>query len=156
MRIGQKLWIFYYCPILGRVPFFLNQSLFQNGVAEGRSAATPLNSLNPNKAQLPLVPKWPAVKFGRMKKPSQAQPRGLAEQTFLCIVLPTLTAGQFRDTIYLILKVLLFFIWIQQFEGRGSTFTFCHGHLKKAILLHKMATVRFVLLLAVSIKIQLF
>ncbi len=28
-------------------------------------------------------------------------------------------------------------------QGRGSTFTFCHGHLKKAILLHKMARVRF-------------
>ncbi len=28
-------------------------------------------------------------------------------------------------------------------QGRGSTFTLCHGHLKKAILLHKMARVRF-------------
>ena len=36
-------------------------------------------------------------------------------------------------------------------QGRGITFTFCHGHLKKAILLHKMATVRFVLLLAVYV-----
>ena len=28
-------------------------------------------------------------------------------------------------------------------QGRGSTFTFCHGHLNKAILLHKRARVRF-------------
>ena len=28
-------------------------------------------------------------------------------------------------------------------QGRGSTFTLCHGHLKKAILLHKMARVQF-------------
>ena len=27
-------------------------------------------------------------------------------------------------------------------EGRGSSFTFCHFHLKKAILLDKMASVR--------------
>ena len=35
-------------------------------------------------------------------------------------------------------------------EGRGSTFTVCHGHLEKAILLHKMARVRFDLNTAVS------
>ena len=34
-------------------------------------------------------------------------------------------------------------------QGRGSTFTFCHAHLKKAILLHKMARVPFDLLIAV-------
>ena len=28
-------------------------------------------------------------------------------------------------------------------QGRGSTFTLCHGHLKKGILSHKRATVRF-------------
>ena len=33
-------------------------------------------------------------------------------------------------------------------QGRGSTFTFCHAHLKKAILLHKMARVPFDLLIA--------
>ena len=36
-------------------------------------------------------------------------------------------------------------------QGRGSTFTFCHAHLKKAILLHKMARVPFDLLIAVHI-----
>ena len=30
-----------------------------------------------------------------------------------------------------------------QAEGCGSAFTFSHAHLKKAILLHKMARVRF-------------
>ena len=34
-------------------------------------------------------------------------------------------------------------------QGRGSTFTFCHAHLKKVILLHKMAKVPFDLLIAV-------
>ena len=34
-------------------------------------------------------------------------------------------------------------------QGRDSTFTFCHVLLKKAILLHKMATVQFDMLLAV-------
>ena len=34
-------------------------------------------------------------------------------------------------------------------QGRGSTFTFCHGHLKKAILLHKRARVPFELDVAV-------
>ena len=28
-------------------------------------------------------------------------------------------------------------------QGRGSTFTLCHGHLKKGILSHKRATVQF-------------
>ena len=34
-------------------------------------------------------------------------------------------------------------------QGRGNTFTFCHAHLKKVILLHKMARVPFDLLIAV-------
>ena len=38
-------------------------------------------------------------------------------------------------------------------QGRGSTFTFCQGHLKKAILLHKMARVWFYLNTAVSNKV---
>ena len=49
---------------------------------KGKSAATPLNSLNPNKAQLdlwnevnyvselPLVQKWPAVKVESMQMKS--------------------------------------------------------------------------------------
>ena len=28
-------------------------------------------------------------------------------------------------------------------QGRGSTFNFCHGHLKKAILLHTIARLPF-------------
>ena len=39
-------------------------------------------------------------------------------------------------------------------QGRGSTFTFCHAHLKKAILHLKMATVRFDLNTAVCGHIQ--
>ena len=51
-------------------------------VTGDKSAATPLNSLNPNKAQLdlqnevhyvcelPLVQKWPAVKVERIKRKS--------------------------------------------------------------------------------------
>ena len=35
-------------------------------------------------------------------------------------------------------------------QGRGSIYTFCHAHLKKAILHLKMATVRFDLNTAVS------
>ena len=34
-------------------------------------------------------------------------------------------------------------------QGHGSTFTFCHTHLKRAILLHKLARVPFDLLIAV-------
>ena len=34
-------------------------------------------------------------------------------------------------------------------QGRGSTFTFCYGRMKKGILLHKRATVRFILNTAV-------
>ena len=37
-------------------------------------------------------------------------------------------------------------------QGRGSTFTFCHAHLKKAILLHKMARVPFDLDLAIDFR----
>ena len=37
-------------------------------------------------------------------------------------------------------------------QGRDSTFTFCHAHLKKAILLFKMANVRFDLNTAVICK----
>ena len=36
-------------------------------------------------------------------------------------------------------------------QGRGSTFTFCHAHLKKAILLFKMARVPFDLNTAVLV-----
>ena len=46
----------------------------------------------------------------------------------------------------------LCFICIQGVQGHCSTFSFCHGRLKKAILVQKMATVRFVLLLAVDVK----
>ena len=53
-----------------------------------------------------------------------------------------------RDIMYLILKVYLRSIWIKTVQGRGSTFTSQHTLVKKAILLHKMARVRFHLLLA--------
>ena len=69
-------------------------------MAEGKSDATPLNSLNPNKGQLdpenevhyvselPLVPKWQAVKLERSKKTSI-----LVLRRMVFFVLPTLTAG---------------------------------------------------------------
>ena len=45
-------------------------------------------------------------------------------------------------------------------QGRGSTFTLCHSYLKKAILLHKMARLRFDLNAAVlglqSISMHIF
>ena len=41
-------------------------------------------------------------------------------------------------------------------QGRGSTFTLCHGHLKKGILSHKRATVRFHLNTAVLLRLPQF
>ena len=41
------------------------------------------------------------------------------------------------------LKGLITFYLDFEAQGRGSTFIFCHSHLKKAILLHKMASVQF-------------
>ena len=42
---------------------------------------------------------------------------------------------------YLIWKLLLLVIWSGEDWGGGSTFTFCHALLKKAILLYKEALV---------------
>ena len=46
-------------------------------------------------------------------------------------------------------KSLIVFYLDFEAQGRDSTFTFHHAHLKKAILLHKIAKVPFDLLIAV-------
>ena len=46
-------------------------------------------------------------------------------------------------------KALIYGNMELQAQGRDNTFTFCHAQFKKDILLHKMATVWFVLLLTV-------
>ena len=90
-------------------------------MTEGKSTATPLNSLNPNKAQLdlqnevhyvselPLVPKWAAVKFGRTKKTSVLEFPGLRPWTFFRSSnfdgWPFWNQWEFRDIKYPILKV---------------------------------------------------
>ena len=48
-------------------------------------------------------------------------------------------------------KSLIMFYLDFEAQGRGSTFTFRHAHLKKAILLFKVARVRFDLNTAVGL-----
>ncbi len=91
-----------------------------------------------------MVSKWPAVKVGRSKNTSVL----LVKRTFFHSSnfdgWPFRNQLVFRDVMYiphfkgLVMPNLDF-----EAKGHRNTFTFCHGHLKKAILLHKRARVPF-------------
>ena len=79
---GENLLTYTQMDISQRIAGLLwsKMAFFQEGVTDSKSGVTSLNSFNPYRAwldsynevhhvsELPLVPKWPDVKFGRTKK----------------------------------------------------------------------------------------
>ena len=100
-------------------------------------------------SELQLVLKWQAVKFEVSKKMSVLAVKRTLFFIFKIWRLAILEPVEVQRHNVPHFKVLIMLNLDSKAQVHGSTFTFCYGHLKKVILLVKVATVPLVLLLAV-------